>query len=79
MDVHTLGNGIQTRNSKNGVVYSSDLGQISLISPCHFTMDMFEIYCLKGDLFDDIERYSTYDEVEERIFQVLLPPYILIE
>ena len=52
--------------------YSSEKGLISLLEPCRATMDCYEIYCLEGNLFDDIERYDTLDEVENRIKKLLL-------
>jgi len=60
----------------NGIVsdsnrYKTDKGEISLLAPCIATMDTYEIYCCKGDLFDDIERYDTIVEAEERINELL--------
>ena len=52
--------------------YSSEKGLISLLEPCRATMDCYEICCLEGNLFDDIERYDTLDEVENRIKKLLL-------
>ena len=52
--------------------YSSEKGLISLLEPCGATMGCYEIYCLGGNLFDDIERYDTLDEVENRIKKLLL-------
>ncbi|MBT7452148.1 MAG: hypothetical protein HN793_15020 [Rhodospirillaceae bacterium] len=52
--------------------YSSEKGLISLLEPCRATMGCYEIYCLGGNLFDDIERYDTLDEVENRIKKLLL-------
>tara|TARA_S200002703_G_scaffold81197_1_gene70073 strand:- start:1426 stop:1671 length:246 start_codon:yes stop_codon:yes gene_type:complete len=52
-------------------VYSTDKGRISLLSPCRATFDSFEIYCLEGYLFDDIERYDTLEEAEARIKELL--------
>ena len=31
----------------------------------------YEIYCLEGDLFDDIERFKTRHEAKERIDSLL--------
>ena len=52
--------------------YSSEKGLISLLEPCGATMGCYEIYCIGGNLFDDIERYDTLDEVECRINELLL-------
>lgn len=50
-------------------IYSSKKGVISLIhvnilSERNF---VFEIYCLKGELFEGIERFSTKEKAEESI------------
>lgn len=39
--------------------YKTDKGEISLIYPSWISMDSYEIYCIEGNLFDDIERYDT--------------------
>lgn len=51
--------------------YSNDVGVISLLPPCGATMNMYEIMCVEGNLFEDIERYDTKEEAEERIFELL--------
>ena len=52
-------------------VYSSDLGSISMIPPSYVSDYSYEIYCLEGDLFDDIERFKTRHEAKERIDSLL--------
>jgi len=47
--------------------YKTDKGEISLLTPCRATFNTFEIYCIEGGLFEDIERYNTLQEAEERI------------
>ena len=47
--------------------YETEKGIISLVYPCFATMDKYEIYCIKGDLFEDIERFGTLEEAEQRI------------
>ena len=47
--------------------YLNEKGCISLIHPCRTTMNLFEIYCIEGDLFDDIERFDSLDEAESAI------------
>ncbi len=51
--------------------YSTEKGEISLLKPCKGTMQTFEIYCIKGCLFDDVERYNTLEEAETRINELL--------
>lgn len=56
--------------------YFLQLGQsfkkeISLVYPCYYTLDTFEIYCIEGDLFDGVERYNTLREAENRIKELL--------
>ena len=53
--------------------YSTEKGEISLITPCLSTQRSYEIYCIEGELFDDIERYHTLNEAESRIFDLLGP------
>lgn len=52
-------------------IYSTEKGEISLLPPCEATFYSFEIYCIKGYLFDDIERYDTLEEAEARIKELL--------
>jgi len=52
--------------------YSSEIGVISLLEPCSMTDNCYEIYCIEGNLFDDVERYCTLDEAENRIKKLLL-------
>lgn len=49
----------------------SDKGMISLIEPAMHTMNMWEIYSLDGDLFEDIERFETELEAEKRCEELL--------
>ena len=51
-------------------IYSSSKGKISLIKlPNYFGdgQDFWEIYSLEGDLFEDVERFKTKKEAEEKI------------
>lgn len=52
-------------------VFTSEEGSISMIHPCEFTNQEYEIYSLEGDLFDDIERYPYHNRVMERINNLL--------
>ena len=51
--------------------YITELGEISMLYPCRATFDSFEIYCIEGSLFEDIERYETLEEAENRINELL--------
>ena len=53
--------------------YISPLGEISLLTPCIATSNKYEIYCIKGNLFNDIERYNTLEDAENRIYELLEP------
>lgn len=53
--------------------YISELGEISMLNPCYATFNSYEIYCIEGDLFEDIERYKTIEEAEDRINELLTP------
>ena len=52
-------------------VHTTEKGSISMIPPSYVSDNMFEIYCLEGDLFDDIERFNTKAEAMERINNLL--------
>lgn len=39
--------------------YKTTKGEVSLIEPCMISMNMYEIYCISGNLFEDIERFDT--------------------
>jgi hypothetical protein len=51
--------------------YETDIGIISLMYPCVATQHMFEINCIKGDFFNDIEMYFTLEEAERRIIELI--------
>lgn len=51
--------------------YRTDKGEISMLTPCKATFSSFEIYCCAGSLFDDVERYGTLQEAENRINELL--------
>jgi hypothetical protein len=51
--------------------YSSDKGEISMLYACYATFNSYEIYCIEGGLFEDIERYDTLEEAEQRINELL--------
>lgn len=63
-----LGGSAQLGNSHR---YKTEKGEISLLHPCRVTFGSYEIYCIDGDLFEDIERYDTLKEAEARIYQLL--------
>lgn len=49
---------------------SGPKGEISVIK-CGGSMDLFEIYCIEGELFDDICRYSTLTNCGRSIYTLL--------
>lgn len=54
--------------------YSSKKGKISLIELPNYLMDgktLWEIFCIKGSLFPDIDRFNSKEEAEERILHLL--------
>jgi hypothetical protein len=51
--------------------YETDKGIISMVFPCFANFETFEIYCLKGNLFDDVERYPTFELAEKRIIDLI--------
>ena len=50
-------------------IFTNEKGQeISLVELPNYFRDgvtFWEIYCLEGDLFEDIERFGTFDEAME--------------
>ncbi len=55
-------------------IYESEKGKISLIELPNYFHDgvtLWEIYCLEGDVFEDIERFGSKEEAEKRIFELL--------
>ena len=51
--------------------FLSSKGEISMLTPCFATGDSFEIYCIEGDLFDDIERFESESEAMSAIKKYL--------
>ncbi len=51
--------------------FKTPKGEISLIYPSRATMNCFEIYCIAGDLFEDTERYITYNDAYKAIERYL--------
>lgn len=55
-------------------IYRDTKGTISLIELPNYFRDgktLWEIYCLKGQLFEDVERFNSKEEAEERIKELL--------
>lgn len=55
-------------------IYSSSIGEISLVHLAAGLSDVkvWEIYCFKGNLFDDVERFRTKKDALIRIKELLL-------
>ena len=51
--------------------YISDKGTISMAFPCPSTQGMFEICCINGGLFDDVELFLSKEDAERRIKNLL--------
>ena len=54
--------------------YSSLRGKISLVRFVDLYPHNWEIYCLRGDLFDDVRRFDTKQGAEVYIYTVLADP-----
>lgn len=55
-------------------IFSSEKGKISLILLMNCLWDVkeyWEIYCLNGNLFEDVERFDTKEEAVKRINELL--------
>lgn len=66
----------QNRHGMGQCLYTYNNLEISLIYPSDFTSFTYEIYCTGGELFEDIERYDTEAEAEERIKELFGIPKI---
>jgi hypothetical protein len=56
-------------------IYTTNKGEISLVLLKDYYKkgeNIWEIYCLKGNLFSDTERFSTKKDAEQRIFKLLI-------
>jgi hypothetical protein len=51
--------------------YVSSKGVISLVYPTLITFGEYEIFCVQGNLFDEIERYPTLKKAERRIEKLM--------
>src|SRR5438105_4627801 len=53
-------------------IYTGAKGRISLVE-LHtlYRSAPWEIYCLEGELFEDVERFNTKDEAEERVKELM--------
>jgi len=55
-------------------IYESEKGKISLISLPDYIVKgkkLWEIYCLKGNLFEDVERFDSKKKAEKQIKKYL--------
>ena len=52
--------------------YETKKGIISLRKPSWMNGHTFEIYCLEGNLFYDVERFDTLNDAENKINELLL-------
>ena len=51
--------------------YITRNGEISLLTPCIITKQTFEIRSIRGNFFEDVERFNTRKEAETRIHSLL--------
>jgi len=54
--------------------YSSDKGRISMVLLKNYFLNgrnFWEIYCLEGNLFEDVERFNTIEEAEQQVAKYL--------
>ncbi len=57
-------------------IFSSDKVEISCMELKNYFKngnDFWEIYCLKGNLFEDTERFDTFNEAKKRCRELLEP------
>lgn len=72
-DAISLGFDCKSVFNKWQYIYTGDKGEISMIQLVGWLCpgSPWEIYCLKGDLFEDTERFVTKKEAEVRIGELL--------
>lgn len=51
--------------------YETDKGIISMVFPCYANFQTYEIYCIEGNLFEDVERYETIELAEKRVIELI--------
>jgi len=52
-------------------IYEKEDKRISLIYPHRYTMNCYEICCIKEGIFDCLEKYDTLENAEKRITELL--------
>lgn len=60
--------------AKEQYIFSSDKGKISCVKFLDYFRDgkdFWEIYCLEGNLFEDIERFETFEEAKQKCKELL--------
>lgn len=74
IEVIDMKNGFKAGKIKvpSNMRFSSEKGCISLLPPCYVSGNTYELYCVEGSFFDDIERYEIEDEMIKRVEELLL-------
>lgn len=73
-ELEEVGNIIPHIFGKYQYIYSSDKGKISLVELKNYYRDgkdLWEIYSLEGELFEDVDRFSSKEEAEVEIKKLL--------
>jgi hypothetical protein len=58
---------------KNRLRFEYEGKIVSMLYPCEYTMNTYEILCIKGGLFDDVERFLTMYEAVTATIKYLIP------
>ena len=69
---YTVTNDLVPRLVGDSHRHETKKGIISLIYPCITSRHLYEIYCIEGNLFEDIERFDTLERAEIRIEELLI-------
>ena len=75
-DAHQRGQvlNIQSPIGKYQWIFSSEKGKISLVELPNYFRDgktLWEIYSLEGNLFEDIDRFDSFEEAEKKCKELL--------
>ena len=72
--IKEMGTDIRQMFGKYQYIFSSNKGKISCIELKDYFgdgVDLWEIYCLEGDLFEDTERFNSFEEAKKRCMELL--------
>ncbi|HEY5631636.1 MAG TPA: hypothetical protein VIR31_05875 [Nitrososphaeraceae archaeon] len=73
-ETHLKDKDVRQMFGKYHYIFSSEKGKISCIELKNYLIDrddFWEICCIKGDLFSDVERFDTFVDAKRRCQELL--------